>query len=427
MKKVLIITYYWPPSGGPGVQRVLKFVKYLPEMGWQPVILTVMKGEYPQLDETLQDEIPPGLKVYKSKSLEPFHLYKSFTGKDINEKIPTYILSQSENESIKNRIAKWVRANVFIPDAKIGWIPYAVKSGKKIIEQENIDVIFSSSPPHSLQNIAYRLKKATGLKWVADFRDPWSGAFWQEDSPQTRLASKIEKYIEKKILTFADHVVSVSPAIIRKFNQEYKNNYSVIYNGYDARDFENLKRKKSDKFRIRYFGHLGKNQICKNLFAGLSKLCQQEKSKIEINFYGSVHTSVQSEIEANGLNKYINLNPYLNHSLVVQEMVNSELLLLMIPNVKDNAGIVTGKIFEYLATGNYILAIGPKDGDAAVILHYTSAGTMFDFQEPIENTLFKVYNNWQNDQLEPQYKTKAILKYDRKNLTKQLANILDQQ
>ena len=356
MKKVLIITYYWPPSGGPGVQRVLKFAKYLPEMGWQPVILTVENGEYPQIDEMLMIEVPPNLTVYKSKSLEPFGLFKLFTGKDKNEKIPTYILSQSNDESIKTRIAKWVRANIFIPDAKIGLIPYATRLGQKIIERENIDVIFSSSPPHSLQSIGYRLKKRTGIKWVADFRDPWSGAFWQEDSPQTRLASKIEKNIEKKILTSADHVVSVSPTIIRKFDQEYKNNYSVIYNGYDARDFDNLKREKSDKFRIRYFGHIGKNQICKNLFSGLAKLCQQEKSKIEINFYGSVHTSVQSEIEGNGLKNYINLKPYLNHDQAVQEMVNSELLLLMIPNVKENAGIVTGKIFEYMATGIFILA-----------------------------------------------------------------------
>ncbi|MDA3871426.1 MAG: glycosyl transferase family 1, partial [Candidatus Marinimicrobia bacterium] len=171
MKKVLIITYYWPPAGGPGVQRVLKFAKYLPQFGWQPIILTVKNGEYSAIDESLIKEIPKECIVYKTKTFEPYNLYKKFVGKKKDEKLPTYILNTNKNDNLNNKIAKWIRANLFIPDARIGWISHIVREGMKIIEKENPDIIFSSSPPHSLQIGAKKLAKKSGLKWVADFRD----------------------------------------------------------------------------------------------------------------------------------------------------------------------------------------------------------------------------------------------------------------
>jgi hypothetical protein len=198
MKKVLIITYYWPPAGGPGVQRVLKFVKYLPELGWQPLVLTVKKGEYPAIDETLAKNIPPECKVFKTNIFEPSDLYKRFLGMDDKAKIPTAVLADN-NPGLKKQIANLIRLNFFIPDAKIGWKKFAVEEGLKIIETEKPDLIFSSSPPPTVHLIAKKLAAKTNLKWVADFRDPWTDIHYYEKQPRLFFA----KYLDRKYGVYA--------------------------------------------------------------------------------------------------------------------------------------------------------------------------------------------------------------------------------
>ena len=191
MKKVLIITYYWPPSGGPSVQRVLKFAKYLPIFGWEPIILTLVNQEFPEIDLSLKSDLKTELKVYRTKTIEPFSLYKKFLKKEKLEKIPTFVLNDSESKSKKEKFANWVRTNIFIPDARMGWYPFGVRKGIEIVKKEKIDLIFSSSPPHSLQLIAKTISKKTHSKWVADFRDPWINAFWQSGSKKSKISSKI--------------------------------------------------------------------------------------------------------------------------------------------------------------------------------------------------------------------------------------------
>jgi glycosyltransferase involved in cell wall biosynthesis len=426
MKKVLIITYYWPPSGGPGVQRVLKFAKYLPEFGWKPIILTVRDGEYPQTDSSLCQEIPKDLTVYKTRSLEPFSLFKRFTGQSRDTKIPTYILSQTQDESFKTRLAKWVRSNIFIPDAKIGWIPFAIKTGTKIIAQEGIDLICTSSPPHSLQIIGRALQKKTGVKWLADFRDPWSGAFWQQDNQQTGLARYLNRKFETHILASADWITSVSPAIITKFRTIRDNNYSVLYNGFDTQDFENLNKLSSKKFRIGYFGHLGGSQNCPNLFAALSELCADAQEHIQIRFYGSIHSQVLKAMQQTEIEHCIELNAYLDHRAALNKMINSEMLLLVIPEVSENRGIITGKIFEYMASGNFVLAIGPKNGDAAELISTSKCGVMCDYHEDLRKILFTKYNEWRENKSLLKFYPEKIERYERKNLTGQLADLFNQ-
>src|SRR5690606_13755203 len=199
LKKVLIITYYWPPAGGSGVQRVLKFAKYLPEFGWEPVILTVENGEYPALDSSFEDDIPKGMKVYKTKALEPFHVYKALTGQSRDSKIDTNIL-KSESENLREKISKWIRLNIFIPDARIGWMAYAVRQGMEIIENENISLIISTSPPQSLQLSAMRIARKSKKPWVADFRDPWTSIAYYQKSKRFALTKKLDHYLEKKVL-----------------------------------------------------------------------------------------------------------------------------------------------------------------------------------------------------------------------------------
>jgi glycosyltransferase involved in cell wall biosynthesis len=213
MRKVLIITYYWPPAGGPGVQRVLKFAKYLPEFGWEPLILTVAHGDYPAVDESLCSEIPDGLPVYKTRTLEPFGTYRKVTGTNSDQEIPTYILNADNSDDWRRKLGKWVRANLFIPDARLGWIPFARRAGRKIIDAEDVRIIFTSSPPHSLQFIGRNLAKLTGRKWIVDLRDPWTEAFWQREMSMTLPARYLNTQMEKAILKSADDLITVSPSI----------------------------------------------------------------------------------------------------------------------------------------------------------------------------------------------------------------------
>ena len=227
LKKVLIITYYWPPAGGPGVQRVLKFAKYLPEFGWQPIILTVENGEYPAIDESLLKEIPQGIKVYKTKSFEPFTIYRKFFSDKKNQPIPVGILAQSGG-SLKKRIANFIRLNFIIPDAKIGWKFSAVKEGQKIIDLEKPDLIFSSSPPPTTHLIAKTLAKRNKIKWIADLRDPWSKIHYYQNN-RLAIANKLDERIEHKTLSASNKVITVSENFAKLISVE-KNKIELIPN-----------------------------------------------------------------------------------------------------------------------------------------------------------------------------------------------------
>jgi glycosyltransferase involved in cell wall biosynthesis len=420
MKKVLIITYYWPPAGGPGVQRVLKFVKYLPQFGWDPVILTVEKGNFPSIDNSLVKEIPEGVKVYKTKAFEPFELYKSLTGKKSQDNIPTFELSKNPNESFIERLSKWMRANVFVPDAKIGWVKYIVKEGQKIIEKEKPDLIFSSSPPHSLQLGAMKLSENTGLKWVADFRDPWSDAFWQKDINRINKAKEKDANFEQEVLSKANHITTVSKTISEQFNDKAWNEYTVIPNGYDESDFKDTK-KENDKFIISYTGTLGKSQQLGRFVNAMKGFEDTICSQIELNFYGTIHPTVLNSLS--GL-KNVNVLKDVPHSQVVDIMLNSNILLLVIPNTENNKGILTGKIFEYMATKNFILGIGPTDGDAAKILSQTKCGEMFGYTDELSNIIKTQFDYWKTN-VKYEVNEVELKKYTRKNLTSRLVKVFD--
>ena len=236
-KKVLIITYYWPPSGGPGVQRVLKFAKYLPEFGWEPIILTIDKGDYHASDNSLIDDISDSLKVYKVKSFTALDLYKKLKGN--NKKISSFELTRKSG-GFAFKVIKWIRANLFIPDARKGWNRAAIKEGLKIINNEKPEIIFVSSPPHSLQLIGLKLAKKTGLKWLADFRDPWTDAFWDKDLPRISIVKKWNLNQERKIIKSADALSSVSKGCIKLLKKNLNVNFNLIYNGFDSSNFSSL-------------------------------------------------------------------------------------------------------------------------------------------------------------------------------------------
>ena len=225
LKKILVITYYWPPSGGPGVQRVLKYCKYLPKYGWEPIILTVSDGDFPVLDESLALEVE-NFKVFKTKSFS-FHKIFNFLNKKSNT--PTFQLSSSDKDSLFVRFSRWIRLNIIIPDGRIGWLPGAVKKGNYIIGKYKIDAIFSSAPPYTTHLIAKSLSISNKIPWVADFRDPWTDRFYNYENKRWWLTQKLDKYLEHSVIKNADRCISVS----RTISKYYKKSFEIIHNGYD--------------------------------------------------------------------------------------------------------------------------------------------------------------------------------------------------
>jgi len=429
-KKVLIITYYWPPAGGPGVQRVLKFAKYLPEFGWDPIILTVANGEYPAIDESLAKDIPEGCKVYKTKTLEPSSFYRKFTGMKQHEKIPVANLAQ-KNISWKKKLSNWVRLNLFVPDAKIGWIPYAVAQGKKIIREEQPDIIFSSSPPPTVHLIAKKLAKWSGLKWVADFRDPWTKIHYLQNQKFISFSKRRNQNLERDVVAGCDKATCVSTNFVNLISSDQKDKFEIITNGFDTETVVSTEIKASKNvFKILYIGGLTWNRYYKSFFVWLKELIQKgylDENKIKIQLAGSIEPTIKKEIEElfSTLN-VLDVKAYLPHSEAVSLMHEADLLLLFLEQVEGYEGHIPGKLFEYISTQNRILGLGSATGESAQILEKTKAGRVIspENEQEIKKQLITEFHNWQNGEI-----TKSdeadIEKYSRKQLTKQLATLFD--
>jgi glycosyltransferase involved in cell wall biosynthesis len=420
LKRVLIITYYWPPSGGAGVQRWLKFSKYLPEYGWEPVILTVDPeySSYPQIDETLQNEVNPGMLVFRTKSREFYSMYRSISGNNI----PYGGFSNDNKKSPVQKLAKIVRGNLFIPDPRRGWIKFAFKKAKELIKTYNIDTVITTSPPHSTQLIGLKLKKKLNIRWVADLRDPWTDIYYYNQFKHTKLALALDRSYERNVITSADMLITVSEDLKRIFSSKDKKNrpdkIHVIQNGYDEEDFKTEVKPESGKKIITYTGTISENYDIEGFVSAVNKLEKGVRDKIKIQFIGNVSDIIREKInKADAEVEYIN---YVPHNVAIENMLKSSMLLLIIPNVENNKGIVTGKFFEYLASQKPVLAIGPKGGDLEAIINETNCGKLFDYSEANEISIFISDYLIENKKLE----TKG-LDYSRKALTEKLSMILN--
>ncbi|MGC6429366.1 MAG: hypothetical protein ACON4Y_02690 [Flavobacteriales bacterium] len=422
MKKVLIITYYWPPGSGSGVQRFLKFTKYLNSFGWQPVILTVKNGNFTSIDHTLLEDIPNNTPVYRSYSLEPFYWYNLLLKRKSNSSTAGSI--GIGDKSVIQKIALYIRANFFIPDARIGWNRLAYRVAKKIFKQHKIDAIITTGPPQSTHLIGERIKNNFNLPWIVDLRDPWTTVFYNSLFPRTENSKLKDKRMEDRIVKSADAITVVSEGLVSEF-QSRNENISLIYNGYDESDFNITKRKSIDKFKITYVGNLMSNQNIESFWAALSNLINKNKifkEKIVLELVGNIDPSVYLSIKQFGLKSYIKKVGFVDHHQSVKHMINSDLLLFVIPNSEDNFKIITGKLFEYLATGNDILSIGPIEGDASKILKKLNHFSMIDYTNvsEIENTILDSFNLKKRE-----YKMNHISKYSRYKQTEKLADLLN--
>lgn len=429
-RRVLIISYYFPPSGGSGVQRSLKFVKYLRSYGWEPVVLTVdpAYAAYPDLDEAMLAEVPEAVACFRTKSWDPYRLFGRLKGQEKSATVSVGFLSDRPPSVIDN-IARWIRANLFLPDARVGWNRYAKKEASLLVEEGGIDVVFTTGPPHSTHLIGQAMRRQYGIPWVADFRDPWMEIDFIEKLPMLKIVRSRNRQMEQRVLDAADRLITISPSMQRAFQKKTRTPCVSILNGFDRADFDAAPSRVEDAFVVSHIGNMNTDRNPVALWQVLQQCVSNGKlARLKIHLVGNVDQSVVLALEKAGLSTLVEKIPYLPHLEAVSHAMASAVLLLPINNVPSAKGIVTGKLFEYLATRNPILGIGPPDGEAGRILAETGAGEMMDYTDKNKLAAFitKAYSCWESGQSFMAAEPEAIELYSRKYQTGVLAGVLDE-
>jgi len=428
MNRVLIISYYWPPSGGAGVQRWLKFVKYLRDFKWEPVLFVPENPEYPEIDNSLIRDIPEDLEIIKLPIWEPYDLYKKLVGRRKEDRINAAFLSENKKNRFIENISVWIRGNLFVPDARKFWVKPSVRYLSSYLKYHPVKAIISTGPPHSLHLIAFQLAETFSFPWIADFRDPWTNIDFYNDLKLSPWADRKHRFLEKRILEKADRIVVISKTMAEDFRKINDRSYDVITNGFDEHDMTVPTPQLDKKFSIAHIGTLVSTRNPIPLWMALKELVNEREDfagDLEIKLVGKIDFSVSSSIESHGLIKYLNRIDYLPHDEVVKCQLQSQVLLLIINNTQNAKMILTGKFFEYLAARRPILCLGPEDGDAAVILHETHSGILSGFGDIIgmKKNILYFYNKYKNGDLKPE--SEGIELYSRKELTRQFADILN--
>lgn len=425
-KKLLIITYYFPPAGGPGVQRWLKFVKYLPDFGVQPIVYVPENPTYPIVDEGLVSEISDKVIVLKNKIWEPYQLASVFS-KNKTKKISSGIFPHKKKQTFLDKAFLWVRGNLFIPDARVFWVKPSVSYLEKYIKENNIDTIVTSGPPHSLHLIGLELKEKLNVKWFADFRDPWTTIGYHKALLLSNYAAKKHKNLEHKVLNSADTIIVTSKTTKTEFQAITNKPISVITNGYDI---ENVEKQTLDtKFTLAHIGSFLSDRNPKFLWECLVELLQgipDFKTHLEIKLIGAVSQEVLDSIEEFKLNDYLNLLGYVSHNEAIAHQKKSQVLLLIEINSEDTKSIIPGKLFEYMVSNRPIIAIGPQGSDFADIIKETNTGVFFDYSEKakLKSVILDFYNQFLEGKL--QANGVGLQQYSRKNLTKQLVQLIQE-
>ena len=426
-KKILIITYYWPPAGGPGVQRWLKFVKYLPEFGWEPTVFIPENPSYPIVDDTLEKDVSINLEIIKTKIWEPYQIAEFF-GKD-NKKFKAGQFDVGKNQSLKSRLSIWVRGNFFIPDARVFWVNPSVTYLKKYLKENHFDALVTTGPPHSVHLIGLNLKKEfPNLKWIADFRDPWTEISYYQHLKLTKFADQKHRNLEQKVFENADITLATSYADAENFKKKGANAVCIT-NGFDVENQESRteNREPSTQFTLSYIGVLEQLRNPEVLWRVLNDLMKENEDfskNFQLKFVGRIDDRILDKITNSELNNSVKNLGYLSHSEANLEMQNSDLLLITNFSEDKSKGIIPGKIFEYLATKKQIISFGPKESDVKRILEETHAGKHFSYDdsESLKAFILEKFNDWKSGNLTSN--TENIEQFSRRNLTKKLAEIL---
>lgn len=425
--KLLIITYYWPPAGGPGVQRWLKFAKYLPEFGFEPIIITVNpdKATYPLRDESLLAEVGEGLTVYHTDTFEPFGAYQKTTGR---KEVPfSGFANESDKPGPRQKLAKFIRGNFFLPDARKGWNKFAFAKAEELLKTYDFKAVITTGPPHSTHLIGQKLQAKYGIKWLADFRDPWTDIYYYNELYPTVVAKTIDKRMEREVLEKAHAIATVSADMKRLFVAKSPKispeKIAILPNGFDEADFKNWAAPKNETFTLLYSGTVTHKYRIETLLRSADELAAEGK-KLRLVFAGKQDEIVQKQLAAL-INVEVVLKGYVSHKEAVQLLQETDALLLAIPDLPDNKGILTGKLFEYLAAQRPIICLGPTDGDAAAILREANAGETHEYADvtAIRTHIENLYQNWLQ-KTTPTSNAGVVQSFSRKAVAGQLAEIL---
>ncbi len=423
-KKALIITYYWPLAGGPGVQRWLKFVKYLPDFNVEPIVFIPENPNYALIDESLVGEVSKDITILKLPIKEPYRLARFFSKKKSNT-ISKGIISEHKNQSFIEKLMLYVRGNFFIPDARKNWVKPSVKYLLEYISKEGIETLITTGPPHSLHLIGMELKNKLNVKWIADFRDPWTTIGYHKKLKLSKRSREKHLFLEKEVLNIADQVIVTSFTTKAEFKKITEKPIEVITNGYDYEKVEAVELDK--KFSIAHIGSLLSQRNPDNLWKVLSDLVIEEpdfSQDLQLNFVGAVSNEVLESIKEADLIKNISNVGYVSHKEAIKFQKKSQILLLVEINSNDTKCIIPGKLFEYMVSDRPILALGPKESDIEKIVKETNTGNYFyyDDYETLKSTILNHYKDYKEKRLKS-YPV-GLQKYSRKKLTETLSKFI---
>lgn len=423
MRKVLIITYYWPPAGGPGVQRWLKFVKYLRDFEIEPIVYIPENPNYPMQDVSLEKEIPEGIKILSHKISEPYKLARLLSSNKTN-RISSGVI-QTKNQSVLEKFMLYVRGNFFIPDARKNWVNPSIAYLSDILEKENIDTIITTGPPHSVHLIGDGLKQKFDLRWLADFRDPWTSIGYHKKLKLTMSSQLKHKAFESQVLNNADQIVVTSGTTKVEFESITKNPISVITNGHDTNysGGSNL----DESFTITHIGSLLTGRNPKNLWKVLSEIARENavfRTDLQLEFLGVVSQDVMDSLHRYELEPYIKLKGYVSHAAAVRKQRSSQILLLIEIDSEETKGIIPGKLFEYMSAKRPILAVGPDNWEVGNLIMETETGKIFDYRahSELKDVILKWFKAFKDGSLS--VSPKNIEKYSRRSLTEELSKLL---
>lgn len=427
MKKVLIVTYYFPPAGGPGVQRWLKFVKYLPDYQIQPVVYVPENPSYPILDEGLQEDISAQAIIIKRPIFEPYGLASVFS-KNKTKKISAGIIPNERKMTTVDKFLLWIRGNFFIPDARVFWVKPSVAYLKKYLQENQIDTVITTGPPHSLHLIGMKLKAQLPIRWIADFRDPWTTIGYHDKLRLSDYAENEHKNLERQVLHTADSIIVTSKSTKFEFQRKTNQPITVITNGYDS---ENVGKQTLDaKFSLAHIGSFLSERNPVILWQALSDLVKEVpgfSSHLELKLIGTISKEIHETMHSYNLAEYVNDLGYVSHQEALVHQRKSQVLLLIEINSRNTISIIPGKLFEYMVSGRPIVAIGPRSSDFAEIIQSTNTGSFFDYsdKEGLKKTILALYESYLNGTLK--VNAVGLEAYSRKKLTERLAELILQQ
>ena len=425
-KPVLIITYYWPPAGGPGVQRWLKFVKYLPEYDIEPIVYVPENPTYPITDESLKNEIVEEITILKQPIDEPYKIAKKLSKKD-TEDISRGIIHKPQSQSLIEKLMLFIRGNFYIPDARKNWVKPSVTYLLDYLQTNNINTVITTGPPHSLHLIGLELKQRLGVRWIADFRDPWTTIGYHKKLKLMPFAKQKHKTLEKKVLQAADQIIVTSFTTQNDFERITNQPITVITNGYDHISLEAVKL--DEKFTMAHIGSLLSERNPDVLWKVLGELIIEDqifRSQFQLNLVGTVSNDVLATLESYDLTQFVNLKGYVEHDKAIRYQQNAQVLLLIEINSEDTKCIIPGKLFEYMTSKRPILALGPDGSDVEHILKSTNTGEYFGYHDAVglKAAIRAYFNAYRRKDLKRN--PIGLQQYSRKALTEKLAQLIMQ-